>query len=379
MTSDQQPVRAQQRLARFEQDHNFAIDVLHDRIQWSIWADADRKDVVDAVDGMNEGTCWDGKVVALVAVPRGISNQDAQEAVNAAFLTPQPVQADGLREAERRALIAELQPLADKAAGPNGWDWMFPIRVVPVDGKPTITSHKGGNLFRGYIATWQEADLLVALANAAPRILAALAQPAPAPSDADLRGLVEPWADHHGPLPDYDHPLSCVFDSGVQYAVELLAKELGVEDWTPCDGSEEYDGDLGGTMINIVCASLPTDEHGERMFPRDVHARLSSAPDALREAERRGEQRAIDRIVNAAHAIGWQAGVGGRETAGAIASYLATSPDEIEPFIAGTLSPLDFVGDWMRGGCLTWHGANGQIVSPAALAAHPQSSEAGEG
>lgn len=68
----------------------------------------------------------------------------------------------------------ELQRLVDAAASPNGWDWMFPLRVVPVDGKPTIVSHKGGNLFRGYIGTWKEADLLVALANAAPRILAAL-------------------------------------------------------------------------------------------------------------------------------------------------------------------------------------------------------------
>jgi len=73
------------------------------------------------------------------------------------------------------ALVQELRPLVDAAAGPNGWDWMFPLRVQPVDGKPTIVSHKGGNLFRGYIGTWQEADLLVALANAAPRILEALA------------------------------------------------------------------------------------------------------------------------------------------------------------------------------------------------------------
>ena len=78
---------------------------------------------------------------------------------------------------ERVALLAELLPLIQKAAGPNGWDWMFPLRVKPVDGKPTIVSHKGGNLFRGYIGTWQEADLLVALANAAPRIIRALQSP----------------------------------------------------------------------------------------------------------------------------------------------------------------------------------------------------------
>ncbi len=74
----------------------------------------------------------------------------------------------------RAALIAELEPLIAKVAEPNGWDWMFPLREVPVDGKPTIVSHKGGNLFRGYIGTWDEARLLIALANAAPRIIAAL-------------------------------------------------------------------------------------------------------------------------------------------------------------------------------------------------------------
>lgn len=96
----------------------------------------------------------------------------------------------------------------------------------------------------------------------------------------------------------------------------------------------------------------------------------------LREAEKRGEQRAIARLVNVARAIGWQAGVGGRETAGAIVSYLATSPDEIEPFVAGELSPIDFAGDWMRGGCLTWHAKDGRVVSPADAALTTPSSPA---
>lgn len=97
-------------------------------------------------------------------------------------------------------LVAELAPLIDRAAGPNGWDWMFPLRVNPVDGKPTIVSHKGGNLFRGYIGTWREADLLVALANAAPRILESLrALPAPVASQGvALHEAVERF------LADYD-------------------------------------------------------------------------------------------------------------------------------------------------------------------------------
>ncbi|MGJ3630056.1 hypothetical protein AB5I41_31710 [Sphingomonas sp. MMS24-JH45] len=91
-----------------------------------------------------------------------------------------------------------------------------------------------------------------------------------------LREALEPYEHHHGPLPDFDSPVAGVFNAGVQYAVELLAKELGVKDWTPCDGTEEYDGDLGGTLMNIVREAMPLDQHGERMWPRDVCAALAS-------------------------------------------------------------------------------------------------------
>lgn len=93
-----------------------------------------------------------------------------------------------------------------------------------------------------------------------------------------LARAVEPWADYHGDLPDYDHPLRCVFESGIQYAVELLAKELGVDDWTPCEGTEEFDGDLGGTLMNIVLAAMPKDEHGDPIYPRDLTRALTPTP-----------------------------------------------------------------------------------------------------
>jgi hypothetical protein len=92
-----------------------------------------------------------------------------------------------------------------------------------------------------------------------------------------MREALEPWSNHNGPLPEYDSPFAGVFDSGVQYAVELLAKELKVDDWTPCDGTEEYDGDLGGTLMNIVRAAMPEDEHGEPMWPKEVRAALSAS------------------------------------------------------------------------------------------------------
>lgn len=89
-----------------------------------------------------------------------------------------------------------------------------------------------------------------------------------------LAEAVKPWSYYNGPLPDDDHPLRCVFESGIQYTVNLLAKELGVTDYTPCEGTEEFDGDLGGTLMNIVCAALPEDAGGDQMQVCDVHIAL---------------------------------------------------------------------------------------------------------
>lgn len=134
-------------------------------------------------------------------------------------------------------------------------------------------------------------------------------------------------------------------------------------------GSSEHCGtDSGLDDSDVYCPRCHASGADCGKVAEKIGTPEAGEPVGLREAEKRGEQRAIARIVNAARAIGFQAGVGGRETAGAIVSYLATSPDEIAPFIAGELSPLDFAGDWMRGGCLTWHAVNGKVVSPEDLA-----------
>lgn len=48
----------------------------------------------------------------------------------------------------------------------------IPWRVIPSDGKPIIAGRKGsGNLFRGYIATWKEADLACLAVNSMSALL----------------------------------------------------------------------------------------------------------------------------------------------------------------------------------------------------------------
>jgi len=99
-------------------------------------------------------------------------------------------------------------------------------------------------------------------------------------SSASAEAVTEaakPWANYHGDLPDYDHPLRPVFESGIQYTVEMLAKQLDVAEWVPCDGTEEFDGDLGGTLMNIVLEAMPKDEHGDAIWPRDLPGNAASS------------------------------------------------------------------------------------------------------
>lgn len=72
----------------------------------------------------------------------------------------------------------------------------------------------------------------------------------------------------------------------------------------------------------------------------------------------------ITHIATISQVIGWQAGVGGMETAGSIVSYLAQHPEQIDDFIAGKTSTMDWPAGWHTEGCLTWHAMNGKIVHP---------------
>lgn len=72
--------------------------------------------------------------------------------------------------------------------------------------------------------------------------------------------------------------------------------------------------------------------------------------------------RLIEFVASVSEQMAWSAGVGGRETAGAIISYLALKPEHIEPFLNGGISELP--DEWIKGGRLTWHAVSGKIVRP---------------
>jgi hypothetical protein len=202
----------------------------------------------------------------------------------------------------------------------------------------------------------------------------------------DVEGLVEEWAYYNGPLPDYDHPLRCVFDSGVQYAVELLATALKVKDWTPCDGTEEYDGDLGGTLMNIVLAAMPKDDAGDPIHPWElpVALRQPALPEGEEPMERAKAlvgQWALDHLDG-----------NGRPTKGewftdlikSVAAALSQPPgmrkalEEIEQ--GTTYARLTFEARMRGKRHLTWHAVNVlqehlaaiEGTARAALAANPE-------
>lgn len=109
--------------------------------------------------------------------------------------------------------------------------------------------------------------------------------PSPPPS-GDVVEAVKPWEDCHGEWPDWEDPLRCVFESGLTYAERALAKALGVSDYSPCEGTECPDGDLEGTLFNIVLEVMPRDSDGDPLTPKEVCDQFTTlqhttSPDAL--------------------------------------------------------------------------------------------------
>lgn len=151
-----------------------------------------------------------------------------------------------------------------------------------------VLEHEGGSA----ICAECVAGAVLSLADYAQGVRAAAAErTASAEPVAITVKDLKPWADYHGDLPDYDHPLRPVFESGIQYAVALLAKTLGVEDWSSCDGTEEFDGDLGGTLFNIVLEAMPKDADGDPIHPSELVAPPSADVGELVEALRKAHDK----------------------------------------------------------------------------------------
>lgn len=70
----------------------------------------------------------------------------------------------------------------------------------------------------------------------------------------------------------------------------------------------------------------------------------------------------LEHLGLVSEAVAFQAGVGGMEIAGAIASYLIEHPDKIGAFMDGGFFELPF--DMHAHGRLSWHGMNGKIITP---------------
>lgn len=72
----------------------------------------------------------------------------------------------------------------------------------------------------------------------------------------------------------------------------------------------------------------------------------------------------ICHVAKVSEAIGFQAGVGGRETAGAIISYLYDKPDKLDAFMKSGVFGWDS-DEWVTGGRLTWQANDGKVWHPA--------------
>lgn len=73
-------------------------------------------------------------------------------------------------------------------------------------------------------------------------------------------------------------------DEGADFVLRTLAKALGVDDWEQADGSEEWEGDVAGTLYNILAAGRvydPEDGRVARLDMLEVLRRVAAAPMAV--------------------------------------------------------------------------------------------------
>ncbi|WP_028056292.1 hypothetical protein [Sphingobium bisphenolivorans] len=68
-------------------------------------------------------------------------------------------------------------------------------------------------------------------------------------------------------------------DAAADFCIQTLAKALDVDDWQQADGSETWDGDVAGTIYNVLVAARVYDDEDGRVARLDPA--LSSPPQAV--------------------------------------------------------------------------------------------------
>jgi len=63
-------------------------------------------------------------------------------------------------------------------------------------------------------------------------------------------------------------------DNAATFCIETLAEALGNPDYVAADGSEEWEGDVAGTIYNVLIAAGVLDENDHRVA---THAQLAEA------------------------------------------------------------------------------------------------------
>jgi hypothetical protein len=92
---------------------------------------------------------------------------------------------------------------------------------------------------------------------------AALASTAGAGAGDPVKEACKPWQYGVGDPPDYESPLTGPYSAGVTYAIQQLADLTEAGDYVSADGSETFENDVRGTILNVLkAANIYDDEEG---------------------------------------------------------------------------------------------------------------------
>ncbi|MER9912856.1 hypothetical protein NKJ71_19710 [Mesorhizobium sp. M0050] len=86
---------------------------------------------------------------------------------------------------------------------------------------------------------------------------------------AGLEAICKPWEFGAGDPPDYDSPLTGVYEAGISYAFDQLAGMFNVKKYTGSDGAGTLEGDVAGTLQNILIAAGFVNADGDLAAPVD--------------------------------------------------------------------------------------------------------------